>query len=441
MSHSFSSAGARTVGLRVTDADGVSATTTRSVTVNAPPNAAFSFSPSDPDVGDTISFNAAATTDDLALANSAYAWDLDNDGQFDDSVGPTASGSFATSGGKTVRLQVTDSGGSTDVASQTVQVAANPAPVAAFTFTPARPNLNQVITLSAASSTDDEPIPAGGYTWDLDNDGAYDDATGVSSSGSFATAGPHTVGLRVADADGTATTTSSAITVNAAPTADFTFTPTSPSRSTTSSATVTFNGTATDDLALPAGALAWDTDNDGQFDDGTTNQVTATYATSGAKIVRFRVTDSGGSVTNVQKTVTVNTIPVADFTITPQTPRLNEPMTLSGAPSSDADAGQTRTYAWDFDNDGQFDDATGISVTRPAYTTTGEKVLRLRVTDSLGATAVRERRIEIQQQQPNAGLTWSPAAPLPGQTVTLQLHVHAVGGRLDHRDGVEFGRY
>ena len=57
------------------------------MTVNAPPDAAFSFTPANPDVGDPVSFNAAATTDDLALPNSAYAWDLDNDGPFDDARG------------------------------------------------------------------------------------------------------------------------------------------------------------------------------------------------------------------------------------------------------------------------------------------------------------------------------------------------------------------
>ena len=174
------------------------------MTVNAPPDASFSFTPANPDVGDPVSFNAAATTDDLALANSGYAWDLDNDGAFDDAVGPTAATTFTASGGRIVRLQVTDSGGSIDVATQTVPVAANPAPTATFTFTPARPNVAQAITYNAAGSTDDEPIPATGYAWDYDNDGAFDDATGVAPTGSFATAGAKTVRLQVTDADGSA---------------------------------------------------------------------------------------------------------------------------------------------------------------------------------------------------------------------------------------------
>ncbi len=412
--HAFPSAGARTVSLRVTDADGAPATTTRTVTVNAPPAASFSFSPPNPDVGDPVSFNAAATTDDLALANSAYTWDLDNDGAFDDAVGPTAGTTFTSSGGRIVRLQVTDSGGSTGVATQTVTVAANPAPTASFTVTPARPNVAQAITYSAAGSTDDEPIPAGGYAWDYDNDGAFDDATGVAPTGTFATAGAKTVRLQVTDADGAATVASVTVTVNAPPTVDFTFTPTPPVRG----VAVNFTATASDDLALPAGAYTWDLDGNNTFGDGGFTGATAstTFATAGAKTVRVRVTDSGASATTVTKTVNVNTVPVADFTVNPQTPRLNETVTFTST-STDAD-GQALTLAWDLDADGQFDDSIVANPTR-AYPTQGEKVVRLRVTDSVGSTHIRERRFDVQTVAPVAGFTSTPAAPLPGQTVTF----------------------
>ena len=416
VSHAFSSAGNRTVGLRVTDADGVSATTTRVVTVNAPPDASFSFTPGNPDVGDPVSFNAAGTTDDLALTNSSYAWDLDNDGAFDDAVGPTASTSFAASGGRIVSLRVTDSGGSTDVATQTVSVAANPAPTAAFTFTPARPNVSQTITYSAAGSTDDEPIPATGYAWDYDNDGAFDDATGQAPTGSFATAGQRNVRLQVTDADGAAGIATVPVTVNAPPTVDFTFTPTAPVKT----QTVNFTATASDDLALPAGAYTWDLDGNNTFGDGGFTGATAStaFATAGAKTVRVRVTDSGASATTVVKTVNVNTVPVADFTVNPQTPRLNETVTFAST-STDADAGQTLALAWDLDADGQFDDSTAANPTR-AFPTQGEKVVRLRVTDSAGATHIRERRFDVQSVAPVAGFTSTPAAPLPGQTVTFR---------------------
>ena len=42
---------------------------------------------------------------------AAQRWDLDDDGDFDDGTGATASRAFSSLGGKTVRLQVTDDEG------------------------------------------------------------------------------------------------------------------------------------------------------------------------------------------------------------------------------------------------------------------------------------------------------------------------------------------
>ena len=92
------------MALRVTDAAGANRHT-RNLTVNASPTAAFNFTPANPDVGDAVSLNASASSDDLALPNSGYAWDLDNDGQFDDALGATPTTSFATAGSKAVRCR------------------------------------------------------------------------------------------------------------------------------------------------------------------------------------------------------------------------------------------------------------------------------------------------------------------------------------------------
>ncbi len=59
----------------------------------------------------------------------------------------------------------------------------------------------QTITLSAAGSTDsDGTIVA--YDWDLDGDGQYDDATGISADFSATSAGRFAVGLKVTDNNG-----------------------------------------------------------------------------------------------------------------------------------------------------------------------------------------------------------------------------------------------
>ena len=54
------------------------------------------------------------------------------------------------------------------------------------------------------------------YAWDLDNDGAYDDATGASPSYSWSTAGTYTIGLQVTDSDLDTDTDTATVTVTEA---------------------------------------------------------------------------------------------------------------------------------------------------------------------------------------------------------------------------------
>jgi PKD repeat protein len=413
--HSFATSGIKTVRLQVTDSGGLTTNTTRNVTVsalNSPPIPSFVFAPARPNVGQTATFDGGGTTDDEAIPDSGFDWDFDGNGSFE-AEGRAVGHAFSSAGARTVTLRVTDADGAPATTSRSVTV--NAPPSAAFTFSPARPNVGQAITYSAAGSTDDTPIPATGYAWDYDNDGAFDDATGQAPTGSFATAGAKTVRLQVTDAEGASGVATATVTVNAPPVVDFTFTPAAP----LIGQAVNFTASASDDLALPAGAYAWDLNGDNTFGDGGFTGATAStsFATAGAKTVRVRVTDSGGAATTVAKTVTVNTLPKAEFTINPQTPRLAETVTFTST-STDPD-GQGLTFAWDLDGDGQFDDATIANPTR-AYPTEGEKLVRLRVTDTAGGTSIRERRFEVQSVAPVAAFTSSPAAPLPGQTVTFR---------------------
>ena len=76
-------------------------------------------------VGDTISLTAAGSSDSDGTITS-YAWDLDNDGQYDDATGVTASFSATTAGTFTISVQVTDDDGATRADTATVTVTVDP---------------------------------------------------------------------------------------------------------------------------------------------------------------------------------------------------------------------------------------------------------------------------------------------------------------------------
>ena len=88
---------------------------------NLPPTAAVSATPSFGPAPLVVSFDASASTDPEQQALT-YAWDLDDDGQFDDATGPTPTFTFTEPGQHRAHVRVQDPPGETDAATVTVQV-------------------------------------------------------------------------------------------------------------------------------------------------------------------------------------------------------------------------------------------------------------------------------------------------------------------------------
>jgi len=179
---------------------------------------------------------------------------------------------------------------------------------------------------------------------------------------SLLTSGPNTFGYTAVGSSFKITT--AALTARyTAPTAAFTWTPTSPDKGTS----VSFDGSASTGSIT---SYAWDF-GDGNPGSGVTTS--HTYANAGDYTVRLTVTGPLGS-NSVEHTIHVKeTAPVADFTATPLSG--NAPLTVQ---FTDASTGVVTGWAWDFDNNGVVDSiAQNPTYT---YTTPGTYTVKLTVT-------------------------------------------------------------
>jgi glucose/arabinose dehydrogenase len=133
----------------------------------------------------------------------------------------------------------------------------NQPPAAVISANPTSGPAPLTVTFDGTGSSDPDGDPIT-YAWDLDGDGAFDDATSATTSHTYQNAGTHTPRLQVTDtsgATGIASVTISAGNTPPNPVID------GPSGTTTWRVgdTITFSGHATDDQdgTLPPSALSW----------------------------------------------------------------------------------------------------------------------------------------------------------------------------------------
>ena len=154
--HTYTTEGDYEATLTVTDEAGAAATDTQNVLVvpvpNQSPNAAFEYSPSAPEIGEEVTFDASDSTDPDEEETLAYEWDF---GDATTETGQIATHTYADDGDYDVTLTVTDEADATDEETQTVSVA----PAALFA----------------------DPLRIKGRKYqpqDLDGDGLYEDLNG-----------------------------------------------------------------------------------------------------------------------------------------------------------------------------------------------------------------------------------------------------------------------
>jgi len=222
-------------------------------------------------------------------------WDF-GDGTTSTAQNPTHQ--YADDGTYTVTLTVTDDDGASDSASRSITVL-NVGPTADFSYSPSEPKAGENVTFDASSSYDPDGAIVS-YHWDF---GDGETGTGKTATHSYADDGTYTVTLTVTDDDGASDsasrtvivsgTFSSATSPNQPPTADFSYSPSSP----TTADTVQF----------------WD------FGDGTTSTAqnpTHQYADDGTYTVTLTVTDDDGASDTATATVIVSSVTIQSYTLT-----------------------------------------------------------------------------------------------------------------------------
>ncbi|MCP4712273.1 MAG: PKD domain-containing protein [Planctomycetes bacterium] len=374
------------IALRVTDSDGGEGYAGASLYINNVDPTADAGGPYTIVEGQGLEganqLDGGGSTDPDANDILSYAWDLDNDGYFDDASGVTAEVPWDTLYGLgldsdgtslVVNLQVTDSDGGVDTDKALLLVVANDAPIAhaggAYEIYE-----GQSLPLNASATTDPGQDPLT-FLWDLDDDGVYDDAAGVNPIVPWATlealglasnGDTLDISVRVDDGEeggvGFATTTLNIYNVNPTADADGDYV-IDEGQELTLDATGTTDPDANDVLTY-----AWDLDDDGYYDDASGVNPTLDWATVEALdlpsngtelLITLRVTDSDGGVDFDTSYLTINNVNPTAYADGPRTILEGDSLTLDASASTDPDANDILTYAWDLDADGYFDDAYG----------------------------------------------------------------------------------
>ena len=307
------------------------------------------------------------------------------------------------------------------------------------------------VGLDASGSQSRQQDPALQFAWDFDGDGEFDDASGATPTFSAAAYdGPTTVTVmvRVTDSLGAFSDGSTTVHVgNVAPTIDgVTLTPTGNYFATgLISLDVLFSDVGLTDLH--SASVDW---GDGSWgvlpvtDSAGSGQGTGSHAYSagGSYTITVTVSDDDGGSDTWSTTILVAGLPSADAG-GPYSVVEGGSVVLSAGGSTSEHTDPTLIYAWDFDGDGQFDDATGAAPTFSAVGLDGPSsvVVAVQVTDSQGLVDVDAETVTVNNAAPSiTGLEVTPPEFVTaGSPVSLTVHFSDAGAADTHSVTINWG--
>ncbi len=191
--------------------------------------------------------------------------------------------------------------------------------------------------------------------------------------------------------------------------------------STTVGETIELDGSRSTDCDGFITSYGWDLDQDGNFNDASEETTTYTPQESGDKTIGLKVVDNTGASDSAQKTISVtgggtNLPPDADpgdiYSCS-----AGGTATLDGSSSSDPD-GTIVSYGWDFDGNGNYDDAKGVRV-EYSCGAAGVKSVGLKVTDNEGATDTGSTAVDVEGEL-TVNFSYTPSEPSVSEEVQFE---------------------
>jgi PKD repeat protein len=391
--HQFDDNKSYTVTLNVTDNDGATNETTRTISVsNVPPTVEFSYTPLKPNVDQTITFTDSSNDPDGSI--TSWSWDFD-DGNTSTDQHPTHS--YSDNGTYQVTLNITDNDGDTNQSS--TQLSVYWGPNANFTWEPQYPEFDQIVYFNDKSVDYDGSITT--WSWDLGDGNTSSDQ---NTTHIYLNPGSYIVSLNVTDNTSLYGVISKTIIINVAPQANFTFQPSSPY----TEDTIQFNDTTVDTYGE---LINWSWD----FGDGTSSHLrnaTHRYTDNGTYTVTLNVIDNCTAMDTKQKVITVlNTRPYVNFTYFPSNPTDLQTILFNDT-TMDCD-GIIMNWTWDL-GDGTVLYDQNIS---HQYSDNGTYQVILNVTDDDGDQNQTAQNIVVLNVAPSADFTYSPDTPACNETV------------------------
>ena len=326
-------------------------------------SASFMYSPSSPQIGQTVSFTGSASGGTLPYS---YSWSF---GDGSTGTGTSAKHTYSSAGTLTVALTVRDNGSpqQATTSQQPITVSgATPPLTDSFAYSPSSTQAGQPVTFTASASGGTSPFT---FSWSF-GDGST--GTGSPVTHSFSSAGSYTAALTVKDSSSPQQTATSqkTVAVTSPPppiSVSFTLNPSSPKVGQSIAFTAVASG------GNPPYSYSW---SYGDGSTGTGLQSNHTYNSDGTYQVTLTVADSQGNTATGVEPVVVGSSPLQDgFTYSPTSPQPGENIHFTASARGGT---PPYSYSWDFGNGAS---ASAASATY-SYATAGSYTVTLTVMDS-----------------------------------------------------------